>query len=1337
MDLSDLTKHFSTPGGEAFDVTPEAALDFFQAKGLKPTFNWQEMIGREHAVAFTVAKMTDIDLLKDMRESLDNAIATGKPFQVWADEIIPTLQAKGWWGKKSVIDANTGKVVTAQLGSPARLRTIFRTNLQSAYAVGQWDQIEQQAAEAPYLLYDAIDDHRTRPEHAAWDGKVLPVDSSFWKTHTPPNGWNCRCSVIQLDEDDLEQLGLTPEPRAPRFETYKWTNPFTGEVFDIPFGVDPGFGTAAANRITKMQALLRQKASNLPSDMIPSAEKGLAALKAETEAATQQALKDLAKGLGQSRLASSQEKLAQLAAEIEIQNAQASKVPYLAAALKKVLQTAGRKKPSDVIAEAKALAEKNKQSAMLSGYKKSYLTEKEPTAPQKAAFEALPDEAKLSMLADLDAQIAAAKAKQAATAALKEAYEATPGSTIGKAVAQLQKAGKWDTSDPVALKALLDETADQVKQQKAITDGVSAYKKNAIAGKVPTPAQKAAFDSLPDDKKEKLLGEIDAAKAKAAPATPPQAAAAAPEAEIDTDNLVQIGPQKGSNPGGLYQDVTTGRKWYIKTPSSPDIARNEVLAAKLYDAAGIDVPTLRLVEFNGSTSIASEIVEGLTKGSPADLAKAAGTADGFGVDAWLANWDVVGLGYDNLLLKGAKAFRVDTGGALRYRAQGGLKGSAFGRSVDEIDSLRDPRTNTQSASVYGNLTPAELDAGVRKVLAIDDDQIRALVRQHGPLDAGEADALADLLIARKADLYERFPNARPLRQAPAVLPDPDARVSPVEFKAIADSRVNGYAIKTDKNQIEDHNVLISHFRQPGNGGDITRGQLKLTPSAGRELEKAIEQGLGKQTIAADASPVNTKILELIKGVNSRAAKGELLEQKNLDRLRVALDGIDEALASLEKVRRAATPGVDQAAVLKQMQFLEQWKYTIRSSMDGLKATDKAVAIPGQFDLQFLKPILQVTEGQGGGIKWLENRGWSMRIASFDRSRATLTGNTESVPGVSKVYTAEIDGVRVEYVPFDGNPSGRAFQGTIHIDIKGATPESAAKVFDTLERMGISSARATDIDRKELYTNKIARLYTVKDSAGAKQWETLNRIDDQDRRIREKLQWLNGVTGKDIEASDYFASYHGQHQASGHGRSLQFRADLDEAEFRKFSKEYVIYHNPTGLGWGAGDSMIDKMKIMFEGGGMMISAAERARRGVTMQGGTSIAPDIRTGGGNYVFTRLGKLSGASRHKHAGIYWSPSNLRRTDAITYGNDRFGETTDDSLRTRSINPTEWRKAATGSTNETIFKDGLSIFDDVERIILPRQSQYREMIDWLRSRGYDKWPDGRELEDVLGYVGQ
>jgi uncharacterized protein with gpF-like domain len=82
-----------------FELPAVEALAFFQAKGLKPTFAWQDMLGDEHDLAFTVAKMLDNDLLGTVKGKLDKALTRGDTLADFKRELIPTLQAAGWWGK--------------------------------------------------------------------------------------------------------------------------------------------------------------------------------------------------------------------------------------------------------------------------------------------------------------------------------------------------------------------------------------------------------------------------------------------------------------------------------------------------------------------------------------------------------------------------------------------------------------------------------------------------------------------------------------------------------------------------------------------------------------------------------------------------------------------------------------------------------------------------------------------------------------------------------------------------------------------------------------------------------------------------------------------------------------------------------------------------------------------------------------------------------------------------------------------------------------------------------------------------------------------------------------
>lgn len=184
LDFLDVT------AAAAFDVPPAQAIAYFEGKGLRATFSYADMLRDEHRTAFTVAKMMDLDLLKDVQDSLDMALADGVPFSEWKKQIMPVLQAKGWWGKANMVDPLTGELKRVTTGTPNRLATIFRTNMQASYAVGAWEQIEAQAEDAPYLMYDAVDDFRTRPAHRAWDNKVLRWDDKWWRTHYPPNGFN-------------------------------------------------------------------------------------------------------------------------------------------------------------------------------------------------------------------------------------------------------------------------------------------------------------------------------------------------------------------------------------------------------------------------------------------------------------------------------------------------------------------------------------------------------------------------------------------------------------------------------------------------------------------------------------------------------------------------------------------------------------------------------------------------------------------------------------------------------------------------------------------------------------------------------------------------------------------------------------------------------------------------------------------------------------------------------------------------------------------------------------------------------------------------------------------
>lgn len=232
---------------DPFGLPPEEAIRWFRAKGYALSFDWRDIWGEEHARAFTVAKATQQDIVDDLRAAVDRAIAEGLTLQQFRKELKPILQSKGWWGEKEMVDPKTGEKKLVQLGSSRRLRTIYQANLRTAMAAGRWERAERlaeqerEAGRQLYLRYVAILDGRERREHAAWHNTILPIDDPWWATHTPPNGWGCRCRLMTLTERQLGRYGFTPSASAPLVQMVAWENKRTGKTIQVPAGIDPGW----------------------------------------------------------------------------------------------------------------------------------------------------------------------------------------------------------------------------------------------------------------------------------------------------------------------------------------------------------------------------------------------------------------------------------------------------------------------------------------------------------------------------------------------------------------------------------------------------------------------------------------------------------------------------------------------------------------------------------------------------------------------------------------------------------------------------------------------------------------------------------------------------------------------------------------------------------------------------------------------------------------------------------------------------------------------------------------------------------------------------------------
>nr|DAQ72732.1 MAG TPA: minor capsid component [Caudoviricetes sp.] len=67
----------------------------------------------------------------------------------------------------------------------------------SAQMAQKWERFEKWG-DAYDLLYKTAGDERVRADHARLEGMCLPFSDPAWDVCYPPNGWGCRCDVIQV-----------------------------------------------------------------------------------------------------------------------------------------------------------------------------------------------------------------------------------------------------------------------------------------------------------------------------------------------------------------------------------------------------------------------------------------------------------------------------------------------------------------------------------------------------------------------------------------------------------------------------------------------------------------------------------------------------------------------------------------------------------------------------------------------------------------------------------------------------------------------------------------------------------------------------------------------------------------------------------------------------------------------------------------------------------------------------------------------------------------------------------------------------------------------------------
>ena len=139
------------------------------------------------------------------------------------------------------------------------LRVEYNTAIGNSQMAANWQRIEYNKDAMPLLQYQTAGDGRVRPTHASLDNIIRPVDDKFWDLYYPKNGWNCRCTVIQISEGEITDMRGFKKPNDvpneflmnsgkdkiifskehPYFDVAKGDKKFAKENFDMPIPKPP------------------------------------------------------------------------------------------------------------------------------------------------------------------------------------------------------------------------------------------------------------------------------------------------------------------------------------------------------------------------------------------------------------------------------------------------------------------------------------------------------------------------------------------------------------------------------------------------------------------------------------------------------------------------------------------------------------------------------------------------------------------------------------------------------------------------------------------------------------------------------------------------------------------------------------------------------------------------------------------------------------------------------------------------------------------------------------------------------------------------------------------
>lgn len=748
----------------------------------------------------------------------------------------------------------------------------------------------------------------------------------------------------------------------------------------------------------------------------------------------------------------------------------------------------------------------------------------------------------------------------------------------------------------------------------------------------------------------------------------------------------------GGTTGAELWKTADGRRFVVKRGNSAEHLAEEFAADELYRAMGVPVPPARLIQTPEGPVKIAQFIEGkmlsaLMKTAPPAEVEAimARVREHFAADALLGNWDVAGTGFDNILVDAQGVpWRIDNGGSLRFRAQGARKTAAqWGDTVQELDTLRDPRVNAYSARIFAQLGEPQIHAQIAKVL-----EAREKILAAAP------ESVRATLSARLDSMAARL--------------SPPGSVSAQFAKDVQAARILGRTYLGDKDLVEDHAILF--WQETAGAAPVTRAKLRLTEAGWRALQANVGDVLRNAAPSAASGPQPLPadtywpaIWSALKTVNVHAQDGKYNAK--------TLETFEQAAAQLDAFQAKTAPEKEMkkaylAAVAD-----------VRAAMKAKKATTKHE--------QFLhepKPAARAARSERIRAEIGE-----MVYEAKQKARGHATAARQPVKKLQGAYTITVGEVEISVAPWAENIP-YAHRGVVMVKGTGAaTPEQLQNVLRALKEVGVDASPTPAPTAELLYLRKTLQL-----AKPAGDWKTIaDGPEPEATKVEALRQWAKAKLKVDPATSpDYDPQ--GRANSWGDGWRTWNRFDLPPAKIRAELPGWGLTHAVTG-----GVSIRSFLESVLDGGGQVTPTMERMRVGVPVSTGMSPEEDQKTGGANYFFTRIADPAHANSHR--GLVFKIDLLSRADAYAFSGDRYGDvrpagesSRSDPQKARGRTLADFKRFAKNSGNETIFKNGLSLLDDIEVIRTSSAKERAEVLAVFAAHKIDTLPDGRKITDIV-----